>query len=241
VGFVDLHSHILFGIDDGAQTADDATAMLDALAAFGVTDSCVTPHQKAGQYMPSFADIADRLAAVTSLRTVHHPALRLGAENMWDDVFFERMQSQQIPHYARSAAFLFELPLARLPVGLEQVLFKLRLAGDLPVMAHPERYSDMLADPALTRRLAEQCAFVIDLPALAGYHGKREAKAARALVSQGLFHAVATDAHNAVDVGRAKEGLAWLTKHTSSTIAQRAFCDAPRQILDGQLPDLLRA
>jgi protein-tyrosine phosphatase len=241
VGFVDLHSHILFGIDDGAQTADDAKAMLDALAALGVTHSCVTPHQKSGQFMPSADAIADRLAAVTGLREAHHPALRLGAENMWDEVFFERLQTKTIPHYAESAAFLFELPLSRLPVGLEQSLFKLRLAGDLPVLAHPERYEEMLRDPALTARVASQCAFVIDLPALAGYHGKREAKAARALVAQGLFHAVATDAHNAQDVSRAAEGYAWLAKHTSPAVARQAFSTAPAEILRGQLPDLLHA
>jgi protein-tyrosine phosphatase len=240
LGFVDLHSHILFGIDDGAPTAAEASAMLDALASFGVTESCVTPHQKASQYLPSEQQIATSLQAVTALRKPHHPQLRLGAENMWDEVFYSRLQDGTIPRYRDSPAFLIELPLRDdLPVGLEQALFKLRLAKGLPVLAHPERYTPLYGNDELARRLANHCAFVLDLPALAGYHGKREAKAARHLVDAGLFHAVATDAHCAEDVNRAAEGFRWLQKHTKPGVAERAFSDAPRSILAGQLPDLL--
>lgn len=241
MGFVDLHSHILFGIDDGAQKAADSTAMLDALARFGVTDSCVTPHQKANQYLPTAGQIEASLASVQALRQPHHPTLRLGAENMWDDVFFGRLHDGTIPSYADSPAFLFELPLSHgLPVGLEQALFKLRMAKRLPVLAHPERYQALWADTELAQRLASQCAFVLDLPALAGFHGKHEAKAARRMVDTGLFHAVATDAHSAEDVSRAAEGFAWLRKHTRSGVAEAAFRDAPLTILAGHLPDLLR-
>ncbi len=241
VGFVDLHSHILFGIDDGAQKATDSSAMLDALARFGVTESCVTPHQKASQYLPSAAQIAASLADVHALRRPHHPTLRLGAENMWDDVFFQRLQSGTIPGYADSPAFLIELPLnGTLPIGLDQALFKIRLAKQVPVLAHPERYQPLWRDDDLCQTLATQCAFLLDLPALAGFHGKREAKAARHMVEAGLFHAVATDAHNAEDVSRAAEGLAWLRKHGPKHAVERAFTEAPQAILAGQLPDLIR-
>ena len=57
MGFVDLHSHVLYGVDDGATDEAAALAMLDGLAALGVTEQCVTPHQKAGQYLPSQGQI----------------------------------------------------------------------------------------------------------------------------------------------------------------------------------------
>ena len=63
MGFVDLHSHVLYGLDDGAQNEAAAIALLDGLAALGVSEQCVTPHQKAGQYLPSWERIETTLAA----------------------------------------------------------------------------------------------------------------------------------------------------------------------------------
>jgi len=57
MGFVDLHSHVLYGVDDGATDEATAIAMLDGLAALGITEQCVTPHQKSGQYLPSWERI----------------------------------------------------------------------------------------------------------------------------------------------------------------------------------------
>ena len=91
MGFVDLHSHVLYGVDDGATDEAAALAMLDGLAALGITEQCVTPHQKAGQYLPSQGQIEAALAAVERVRRPGHPTLRLGAESMWDDVFIRRL------------------------------------------------------------------------------------------------------------------------------------------------------
>ncbi|MBA3458133.1 MAG: histidinol-phosphatase, partial [Deltaproteobacteria bacterium] len=62
MGFVDLHSHVLYGLDDGAPDQAAALAMLDGLAALGITEQCVTPHQKAAQYLPDWDRIEQTLA-----------------------------------------------------------------------------------------------------------------------------------------------------------------------------------
>src|SRR3954471_4554659 len=87
MGYVDLHSHVLFGLDDGAPDEATAIAMLDGLAAFGISEQCLTPHQKAAQYLPAWELVEERFAVLEKARKSHHPTLRLGAENMWDDVF----------------------------------------------------------------------------------------------------------------------------------------------------------
>src|SRR5882724_11993270 len=97
LGFVDLHSHVLYGLDDGAPDQTAALAMLDGLAALGITEQCVTPHQKASQYLPDWDAIERTLAALETVRKPHHPTLRLGAENMWDDVFYSRVVADAIP------------------------------------------------------------------------------------------------------------------------------------------------
>ncbi len=237
MGFVDLHSHVLYGLDDGAPDEKSAVAMLDGLAALGVTEQCVTPHQKASQYLPAWDQIEATLAKLEEVRKPHHPALRLAAENMWDDVFYQRALDDAIPSYRGTVAFLVEIPPPLMPPNMIDQLFKWRMAGKLPVLAHPERYHALWDNDDLAAQLANHCAFVVDLGAVGGFHGKREQKAARHLLEVGLATAVATDAHQLGDLQQAAEGLRWIEKKLGSAAVERLFDHAPRAILNGELPD----
>jgi len=237
MGYVDLHSHVLYGLDDGAPDQATAIAMLDALAALGITEQCVTPHQKASQYLPSLEAIEQTLVALEAIRAPHHPTLRLAAENMWDDVFFRRVQQDAIPSYRGTRAFLVEIPPPIVPPGMVDQLFKFRMAGKVPVLAHPERYHAMWGDDAFAASVRKSCAFQIDLGAIAGFHGKREAKQARHFLENGMATAVATDAHHVGDLQQAQQGLAWIDKKLGHAAVIRLFDHAPRAILGGELPD----
>jgi protein-tyrosine phosphatase len=237
MGFVDLHSHVLHGVDDGAPDEPTAVAMLDGLAALGVSEQCVTPHQKSGQYLPSFDQIGAALTAVEAARRPDHPALRLGAENMWDDVFIKRVTDENIPCYRDSTAFLVEIPPQLMPTGMIDRLFKLRIRRMVPVLAHPERYHALWDNDELARSLRRVCAFVVDLGAVGGFHGRRETKAARHLLELGLACGVATDAHQVGDLQQAMVGLQWIEKKLGHAAVVRLFDHAPRAILAGELPD----
>ncbi len=237
MGYVDLHSHVLYGLDDGAPDEATSLAMLDGLAALGITEQCVTPHQKAAQYLPAWDRIEQTLAQLETTRKAHHPTLRLGAENMWDDVFHGRLTDDTVPHYRGTAAFLVEIPPPMMPPRMIDVLFKLRMAGKVPVLAHPERYHALWDDDELARSLRKVCAFAIDLGAIAGFHGRRETKAARHFLEAGLATVVATDAHQLGDLQQAAAGLAWIDKKLGHATTVRLFADAPRAILGGELPD----
>jgi protein-tyrosine phosphatase len=200
----------------------------------------VTPHQKAGQYLPAGDQIEAALAAVQRVRRPGHPTLRLGAENMWDDVFIQRLAADQIPSYRETSAFLVEVPIfppGLLPPGMTDQLFKLRLRGKLPVLAHPERYQALWGNDELARSLRRVCAFVVDLGAVAGFHGRHETKAARHLLETGVACAIATDLHQIGDLQQAAAGLAWIDKKLGHAAVARLFDHAPRAILAGELPD----
>lgn len=234
MGFVDLHSHVLAGIDDGSRDLATTRAMLAGLEALGFSDVFATPHQKAGQFLPTRAAIDAAYALACEVAPA--PTVRLAAENMWDDVFFGRMQRNEIPGYDGGAVFLVELPLSGLPVGLVDHLFRLRLAGLTPVLAHPERYDALWTDDGLVARLRSHCAFQIDLAALVGYHGKPQQRAARHFVETGLASAVASDAHSLEDVRSAAEGIAWIEKRCGRARVIQLLDDGPRAILAGELP-----
>jgi protein-tyrosine phosphatase len=239
MGFVDLHSHVLFALDDGSPDRATSLAMIGALHQAGFSEVYATPHQKARQFLPSLEAIGQTYAELRDAARQGTPQLRLGlgAENMWDDVFFERVQRAEIPAYDGGPAFLMELRPSEMPGGLLAHMFRLRTAGRVPVLAHPERYHALWENEELTLQLRRQCAFQIDLPALAGYHGKREAKAARKLVENGLATVASTDCHTPEDVRRAAEGIGWIEKKMGSATVDRLLTDAPRAVLAGNLPD----
>jgi protein-tyrosine phosphatase len=243
MSFVDLHSHVLFGLDDGSPDLATSLVMLEGLRGLGFAEVCATPHQKAGHFLPSAEVIArtyaELIAAVAAPPpgTRALPRVRLAAENMWDDVLFGRIQQRAIPSYSESPAFLMELRPAVMPVGLIDQAFRLRMEGRVPVLAHPERYQALWDDDALATSLRRQCAFQIDLPALAGYHGRKECKAARRLVEKGLATAASSDAHTPEDVRHAAEGIAWIEKKLGAAAVDRLLGDAPRALLAGDLPD----
>ena len=236
--YVDLHSHFLPGLDDGADSLATCLSMVRALAEIGFSDLCATPHQFAGVFQPPldevrliFDQVSREIAAV--LPEIH---LLLGAENYWDDVLIGRLRQGEPPCYDGGKAFLFEINPADLPPRLEAALFDIRMTGRLAVLAHPERYSAVQRDPAVAEGLGRQAALLVDLAALSGTGVRAEVKTARRLVEEGLAHAAASDMHSPEDGAAIASGLAWIEKRLGTNVARRLLSDNPRRILIGQLP-----
>jgi protein-tyrosine phosphatase len=234
--FVDLHSHVLPGLDDGARTLDDGLQMLRALADLGFSTVCATPHQKADRFTANEATRLTALADLRSAAAVDLPGMTLvlGAENYWDDWFYERSRDLSHPAYEGGHAFLVEVVPGAAPPRLEEHLFQLRLKGMLPVLAHPERYPDLIKDwPRLTR-VARVAALVVDLPALGELFGSGPA---RKLCSSGLCHAAASDIHSPSDKSMIARGMAWIEKKLGAEALERLVAHNPRRILNGELPE----
>jgi len=243
MGFFDLHSHVLPGLDDGAPDGETSRAMMRGLAELGFDTVCATPHQRAGVFMPDEQSIASAHDDAREVAGTFGLELRIAAENMWDDVFYRRYQDDAVPGYrlrpddADARAFLFELPLQpTLPVGLFDRLFDIQLSGRLPVLAHPERYAALWKDWDAVEKLARVCALVVDLGAVAGYHGRKQGKMARKLVKERVAHAVASDAHSVNDVRVAAEGIAWIRKKVGDAEVGRLLDDNPRRIFAAEHP-----
>ncbi len=239
MGYVDLHSHVLPALDDGAPDPATGLAMLRALAAVGYDTVAATPHQKAAQFLPAWDDVraahrdmSARLAAAgVPLR------LSLGAENYWDEVFYERWRSGQIPSYDDGRSFLFEIVPDEAPARFEDSLFQIARTGKLAVMAHPERYRSFWGDVDRLAAIGRSVALVVDLGAVGGAHGWRPGRMARRLVAERIAHAAASDVHEVSDVRVAASGIAWIKKKLGPDAARRLLDTNPRAILSGELPD----
>jgi protein-tyrosine phosphatase len=141
-----------------------------------------------------------------------------------------------VPAYDGGPAFLFELNPALMPPRLPETLFELRLAGKMPVMAHPERYLGIQKDVSRAEALGRSAALVVDLGALDGAHGRAEMKTARRLLEEGLAHAAATDIHRPEDQRSIAAGMAWIRKRLGEDALGRLLDHNPRHILAGELP-----
>src|SRR6185436_159374 len=134
--------------DDGAQTLADGLALATRLAAMGFEVVHATPHQKAGYFVLTREAIDEAHGALAAALRQNGVTLdlRLGAENFWDELFLQRIGDKSQPTYTGGRAFLVELDVRMAPPRLEDMLFQLRLAGPLPVLAHPERYGSLNND-----------------------------------------------------------------------------------------------
>lgn len=197
------------------------------------------PTRKLGSFCPPLEDCRDAHAEL--LRQVQERslpvAIPLAAENMWDATLYERIEADTIPSYDGGPAFLVEFSPGQLPVGLFERLFSLRCRGKLPVIAHPERYQPLWKNSDLVDKLRSDCALVVDLGAVAGHHGRKQAKMARKLLMEGHAHAAASDAHTVDDVQVAAQGIAWIQKKLGGDAVQRLLDVNPRRILAGEHPD----
>jgi protein-tyrosine phosphatase len=236
--YIDLHCHILPGLDDGAPDLATSLEMLVELRKLGFSEICATPHQRDGLFIPTAEAIERARAAFVAAAHETAPGLvlRLGAENYWDEVLLERLRKHTVPCYDGRRAFLFEINPVLPPPNLSEALFEIRLSGCLPVMAHPERYLPVQRELGLAERLGKQAALVVDLEALAGGHNRAETKTARRLVEAGLAHAVASDMHSPDTGAEVGDGMAWIGKRLGDAALARLLAENPRRILGGELP-----
>ncbi|HEX4405134.1 MAG TPA: CpsB/CapC family capsule biosynthesis tyrosine phosphatase [Polyangia bacterium] len=238
--YVDLHSHYLPALDDGATSLEMSVQMLRAIASLGFSHLYATPHQRAGMFMPEREKIDAAFAQVRATLGAGAPTLGLAAENFWDLVFHDRLRGQAVPTYDATPAFLFEVNTQMMPADMENQLFQIRTNGYLPVMAHPERYTAVQRDPSLAERLGRHAVMLIDLGALDGAHGKAEMKTARKLVLDGLAHGAASDIHRPEDQTSVAAGMAWIKKQRGQAVLEQMLDENPRRVLAGELPDAPR-
>jgi protein-tyrosine phosphatase len=197
---IDLHSHILYGLDDGAQTLDESLAIGRMAAADGTRVIAATPHGPGSiashRYDPAL--IRERLDQVNAALHSEHIPLEVvaGTEICYDGDIVERLKRGSVLTYGRSRAILLELGYDTLPPTLEIALFSLQVAGYRVVLAHPERIIEVQQNPNRLLPLIERGVLMqITAEALIGGQGERLRVTAETLLTHGMAHLLASDAH----------------------------------------------
>ncbi len=195
---IDLHSHILPGLDDGARSLDDALGMAREAVADGITAIAATPHVR--------SDYPTRAAAMElGVEELRVALVRAGIELellRGGEVALDRLDQLEADELARfglggsSSYLLLEFPYEGWPVALPSIVLGLRTRGITPVIAHPERSRAVQSDPERLRPVALSGAlFQLTAASLDGRLGRRNRDAGFDLLERGFAHLIASDAH----------------------------------------------
>ncbi len=236
---IDIHTHILPGVDDGAKTMEDSILMIEQAIDAGVEVICATPHIL-DEVTPALEEKINH-----TFRLLHSQVderklkikLILGSEiyvrqDMVSLGRFDFFSLNQTGKYV-----LMELPLGQLPKGVDRLIYGLRLEGITPIIAHPERSlieKNQLED---VQSLIRQGAMMqINAGSLSGYYGKLPRKTAELLLKQNLVHFMASDAHNPshCSIAVLPQAFNKVSALVGKRKAEELVRHNPRQILKGE-------
>lgn len=240
--YTDLHCHILPGIDDGAKTMAQSLAMARLAVEDDIHCIVVTPHHLNGVYDNPAERVLSSMAALQAELQANDIDLELrpGAElHLVPELPKQLASGQALTVANRGRAVLVELPVHTIPMGSDLILEQILAQGLTPIIAHPERNSQLRQEPD---RLAEWvefgCLAQITGQSCTGQFGPQVRETARLMLQRGLIHIVASDAHRdqrrIPELSSSHDQVAnWIGEEAAELVA----VEWPRQLADGKLPD----
>lgn len=193
-GFTDWHSHILPGVDDGVQTMEESLEILRLYEELGVKSVWLTPHvmedtpNTTAHLRERFTELQ---AAYTGPITLH-----LASENMLDNLFEERLgKNDLLPLGENGDHLLVETSYFSPPMGLSNILLRIKSKGYYPVLAHPERYNYMDQDK-YRELVGIGVKFQANIPSLVNAYGRLLYKKLEWLLRENMIDMWGTDTHH---------------------------------------------
>ncbi len=236
VDFIDLHSHWIAGIDDGAKTVEAGLAMLRGLKAAGFATVVATPHMRPGMFDNTRATLEEAYARMLPHLTDDCPTVHLSSEHWFDDVVFRRLVDGQALPYPGGRAALIEFNPDAIPLRIDARLIDMRRCGLIPVIAHPERYRPVWEDDTcLDPMLDSGAVLLLDLCSIVGKYGRAAEKAARKLLDEDAYEAACTDVHRPEDLAEVTRAIAKLEQIVGKEERERLLSAGPRAILAGTI------
>lgn len=207
---VDIHSHLLPGLDDGVKSFDESIEILQSLQSFGYEKVVTTPHIYPEVYPNTAEDILQKFKILQKKIKTYGLSLDVdcAAEYLLDESFLNTIKSgDQILSFG-DGYVLFETSFYTKPLLFDEVIFELQSKGYKPVFAHPERYQYLEKDLGWLKSLHSQGVFLqVSLPSLVGAYGEMPKKYARKMLKESLVAFLGSDIHRSNQLGVLKLAL----------------------------------
>lgn len=236
MGFVDIHSHVLYGLDDGAKTREESLELLDIAARSGTTDLVATPHANSRYpFRPDLiAALVEELGGASPVHLYPGCDFHLQFDNIEDAS--ANPDKYTINH---RSYLLVEFPEMSVFPETEAILGRLVDAGMIPIISHPERnlhlrerYDD------LGQWIGDGCYVQVTAASFTGLFGRAAKSSAHELLARGLVHFVASDAHDPRHrTTRLDAAYAALVERWDEDLIAPLFIDNPRAVVLGEAID----
>lgn len=204
---VDMHSHVLPGIDDGAQTPEESVALITRMMELGIKKVIATPHIMIDYYKntPETINAALEVLKAELVKQNIDVTVEAAAEHYFDEAFEKLIDTKKVMTMG-SNYVLFELSFISKPPNLIQVIQRLRDGGYRAILAHPERYTYMDIEQFKTLH-NWGVYFQLNTISLTGYYGKEVKKMAETLVDLQLVDFISSDMHHLRHADALKDAL----------------------------------
>lgn len=234
--YIDIHCHILPGIDDGAHSLEESIAMAKKAVEDGVGAVIATPHQKPDRRSVGGESVRERTAQLQKVLDGLEIPLKLypGGEVLYSHDMIRLLDEKKAGVLAKSRYVLTEFLPDEDWSYIYNGLYNLLGAGYRPVIAHAERYINVASDLDRVEQLRESgCLIQINGGSLTGFGGSQEKRAARRMIREELADFVATDAHRANGSRKYAMGeyAEWLKRKCSREYAEKLLCKNAESLL----------
>lgn len=212
----DIHSHLLWNVDDGPATLEESIHLLEKAVNEGITGIIATSHFQHPLYSVNFNQVQDMVKVLQIEIEKNNIPLKIytGHEVRLSPNVTQLYKSFQLHTLANSNYVLLELPSYAVPLYTFHIVQELLKEGITPIIAHPEKNNEIYENPTLLEKLVRTGALAqITAGSLTGYFGRRVQKFSLDLVKANLIHTYGSDVHNlSKRPFLFKEGLAFLEK-----------------------------
>lgn len=236
-GIIDLHTHILPQLDDGATNWEEALKMCMLAQEEGITTVACTPHIMPGIYNNDREKIFSTLLELKEKLKEKKINLRVlpGAEVLLSPEIIKQVEEKLVLTLNDGGKFLLlDFPREWISPFTKELLFWLQLRGLIPIISHPERNLKILQTPNLVTQFVKQGVLIqISSRSILGHFGKKVRKLCEKLISHNLVHLVASDIHSAGEFFL-KQSLKTISRWAGEEKALKLFFKNPRKIIQGE-------
>lgn len=239
MGYIDIHSHILPGVDDGSKDIEQSLEMLEIAAQEGIREIILTPHNKAGHRNVSMEGILRRMAELQEEAQENGIPISLyaGNEIFYRDGVAEMLDEGSLCTLAGSHYVLVEFQPMEQFSYIRSAIYELTSNGYTPILAHVERYVCMVSNIDNVAYAIDRGALIqVNASTVTGIMGLKGKQFVKRLLKQKLIHFIGTDAHDSKRRSpQIEECAKYLSKKCDASYAAKLLHDNAASVIRGEI------
>ena len=232
---IDVHCHLVYGVDDGSTSLNETLQMLKEAKNVGFTDIILTPHFS-NYFQVSAEEISKRIEEIKRESQAIGINLYQGNEIYITSTLIDDLNNKKSVSLNNSKYVLFEVPLHNSTYNVDEVVYDILNAGKVPILAHPERYDFVQKDPNwLLNYIDRGVLFQSNYASIVGRYGKEAKETVKKLLTHNMVHFLGSDNHNPNTVyAEMPEILNRLEKLIGNNYLKILSVDNPQKILNNE-------